>query len=141
MMARPLEQSDQSVGPRYQPGARRAATEANAYDDGCLRVEHDNYYAVCKGSRISLSRTEFLLLSRLTLDAERVVGFEELWRHARGGRTPFNADSLRVHLYRMRKTLGPFGIRVESQVGVGYRISLAGCCLKHGQVDRPGQPA
>ena len=120
--------SDPDAGPRRRSGAGRAE---NVYDDGCLRVEHDSYYVVCKGSRVTFTRAEFLLLSRLTLNAERVVEAGELWRHVWGESKPYNAESLHVHMYRVRRPLEPFGIRVESLVNVGYRLSLAACCPNH----------
>lgn len=33
---------------------------SDVYDDGHLRVEHDNYYVACDGTPIKLPRTEFL---------------------------------------------------------------------------------
>jgi DNA-binding response OmpR family regulator len=97
----------------------------NFYDDGRLRVEHDNYYASCDGHAVRLPRAEFLLLSRLALNAGRVVESEELWRHAWGGGKPYNAESLHVHIYRLRRRLEPFGPRIETMVNVGYCLLTA----------------
>jgi two-component system response regulator TctD len=95
---------------------------ADVYDDGRLRVEHDNYYVACGGQPLRFRRAEFLLLSRLARNAGRVVRAEELWRHARGGGKPYNAESLHVHVYRLRGKLAPFGVRIETMVNVGYRL-------------------
>jgi DNA-binding response OmpR family regulator len=95
----------------------------NVYDDGFLRVEHDNYYVACGGKRISLPLKEFLVFSRLARSADRVVPSEEIWRSAWGD-SPFNSLSLRVHIHRLRRTFLPFGLRIESMVGVGYCLSL-----------------
>lgn len=97
--------------------------EANVYDDGYLRVEHDNYYVACGGKRISLPLKEFLVFSRLARNADRVVPAEEIWRSAWGD-AAFNSLSLRVHIHRLRRTFLPFGLRIESMVGVGYCLSL-----------------
>jgi DNA-binding response OmpR family regulator len=32
--------------------------------------------------------------------------------------------SLRVHIHRLRRTFHPFGVRIESMVGVGYCLSV-----------------
>lgn len=98
--------------------------EANVYDDGYLRVEHDSYYVACEGKRISLPLKEFLVFSRLVRSADRVVPSEEIWR-AGWGDSPFNSLSLRVHIHRLRQTFRPFGLRIESMVGVGYCLSVA----------------
>lgn len=97
--------------------------EANVYDDGYLRVEHDSYYVACGGKRVSLPLKEFLVFSRLARNADRVVPSEEIWRSAWGD-SPFNSLSLRVHIHRLRRTFQPFGLRIESMVGVGYCLSV-----------------
>ena len=35
---------------------------------------------------------------------------------------PYNAESLHVHIYRLRNKLTPFGMRIETMVNVGYRL-------------------
>ncbi|HWS87752.1 MAG TPA: helix-turn-helix domain-containing protein [Pyrinomonadaceae bacterium] len=94
----------------------------DVYDDGHLRVEHDNYYVSCGGDPLRFRRAEFLLLSRLARNAERVVRADELWRHAWGDGKPYNAESLHVHVYRLRSKLAPFGVQIETMVNVGYRL-------------------
>ena len=92
------------------------------YDDGHLRVEHDNYYVSLGGRHLRLPRKEFLILSRLARNPERIVPSEDIWQHAWGGRAPFNSESLHVHIYRLRQRLADFGLRIETMVGVGYRL-------------------
>ena len=108
----------------FRPNRAEGDAEA-AYDDGHLRVEHDNYYVACDGEVLRFRRAEFLLLSRLARNAARVVKAEELWRHAWGGSKPYNAESLHVHVYRVRSKLAPFGVRIETMVNVGYRLMPA----------------
>lgn len=102
--------------------ARAPEAEADVYDDGYLRVEHQNYYVTCGGHLLVLSRTEFLILSRLTRNPGRSVQAEELWRAAWADQKPFNPVSLRVHLYRVRGKLEPYGLKIETMVNVGYRL-------------------
>ena len=97
----------------------------NAYDDGFLRVEHDNYYVSLGGRMLKLPRKEFLIMSRLAQNAERIIPSEELWQHGWGGRAPFNAESLHVHIYRLRRRLEPSGLRIETMINVGYRLVTA----------------
>ena len=94
----------------------------DVYDDGRLRVEHDNYFVSCDGQALKFRRAEFLLLSRLALNTGRVVRADELWRHTWGESKPYNAESLHVHVYRLRNKLAPFGVRIETMVKVGYRL-------------------
>ncbi|HYG10315.1 MAG TPA: winged helix-turn-helix domain-containing protein [Pyrinomonadaceae bacterium] len=104
--------------------ARAAEFDAGAsvYDDGRLRVEHDNYYVACDGSALQLPRKEFLILSRLALNAQRIVSSEDIWRHAWPPAAAFNAESLHVHIYRLRRRLAPFRVHIETMVNVGYRL-------------------
>src|SRR5215510_15315883 len=95
---------------------------AEVYDDGYLRVEHQNYYVTCRGEPIYLARTEFLLLSRLVRSIKRVVTSEDLWRYAWEHGKPFNAESLHVHIYRLRGKLLPYNLRIDNMVNVGYRF-------------------
>ncbi|MBA3241303.1 MAG: winged helix-turn-helix transcriptional regulator [Acidobacteria bacterium] len=94
----------------------------NVYDDGHLRVEHDNYYVSLDGRTLKLPRKEFLILSRLARNPDRIVPAEDIWLHAWGSRAPFNAESLHVHIYRLRQRLGPAGLRIETMINVGYRL-------------------
>ncbi len=94
----------------------------DVYDDGRLRVEHENYYVSFDGQALRFRRAEFLLLSRLALNANRVVKAEDLWRHAWGASKPYNPESLHVHVYRLRNKLAPCGVRIETMVNVGYRL-------------------
>lgn len=105
-------------------GHGASETGEQVYDDGFLRVEHENYYVGCGGTRLALSLKEFLLLSRLVRNAERVVHVDELWRFVWGIERPSDPGTLKVYICKLRRKLVPFGIQVESMIGVGYRICL-----------------
>lgn len=110
------------------PGEGKYADEdRDVYDNGCLRVEHDNYYAACAGERIPLSLKEFLILSKLSRKPERVVPTAELWKQVWGDK-PLDEVTLRVHISRLRHKLTPFGVGIESMPGIGYRLAVASCC-------------
>jgi len=118
------------MGAELNPSVPREATVArntseDVYDDGRLRVEHENYYASVGGRVLKLPRKEFLILSRLARNPERIVLSEDIWRHAWGERAPFNSESLHVHIYRLRRRLVPFGLQIETMVNVGYRLMPA----------------
>ena len=92
------------------------------FDDGYLRVEHNNYYVAVGGHALKFPRAEFLFLSRLARNPERVVSAEELWQYVWGGSKPLNVESLHVNIYRLRSKLEPFGLKIETMIGVGYRL-------------------
>ena len=105
-----------------EPASTVQYMEADIYDDGLLRVEHCNYYVACEGQPVKLPRTEFLIVSRLTRNPERVISSEDIWRSAWGQAKPLNVESLHVHIYRLRHKLEPYGIRIETMVNVGYSL-------------------
>jgi DNA-binding response OmpR family regulator len=96
----------------------------DVYDDGYLRVEHNKYYLACDGQPIYLPRTEFLLISCLVRSAGRVVTSEDLWYCARDTDKPLNSESLHVFVYRLRRKLLPFKLRIDTVVNVGYRLVI-----------------
>ena len=102
--------------------SRKPDVTASIYDDGHLRVEHDNYYVACRGHALQLPRKEFLILSRLARNSQRIVSSEEIWHHAWPNDAAFNAESLHVHIYRLRRRLSPFDLHIETMVNVGYRL-------------------
>ncbi len=66
---------ERKVSPYRQLPARM--TE-EIYDDGFLRVEHNNYYVECGKVNLKLSRGEFLIISLLTQKIERYVTAEAI---------------------------------------------------------------
>ena len=98
----------------------------DVYDDGYLRVEHQNYYAACDGQILKLPRTEFLILSRLARTPERIVKSEDLWGYAWGNDKPLNTESLHVYIYRLRNKIADCNCRlqIDTMVNVGYRLVL-----------------
>jgi DNA-binding response OmpR family regulator len=94
----------------------------DVYDDGHLRVEHSNYFAACDGQLLKLPRAEFLILSRLARTPERIVSPEELWQNVWGDARAFNYESIQVYIYRLRRKLAPYGIKIDTMVHMGYRL-------------------
>jgi len=96
---------------------------ADIYDDGYLRVEHDKYYLACQGRPIyTLSRTEFLIISRLARDFGRPVNHLNLWSDVWGVQTEYNNAALKVHIANIRRKLAPYGLDILPMVNIGYRL-------------------
>jgi DNA-binding response OmpR family regulator len=114
---------DQIVEPTRSHELAGQPSEA-VYDDGYLRIERENYYMECGGQPVALMRKEFLIVWRLAQNPQRVVASEEIWRSAWGVSALFNSGSFRVYMSRLRHRLAPYGLSIESMVGVGYRLLL-----------------
>jgi DNA-binding response OmpR family regulator len=106
----------------------------DVYDDGFLRVEHENYYVACAGTPLKLPRTEFLIFSRLVRTPDRIVTAKELWGYAWGNDKPLNTESLHVYIYRLRAKLVTHGLQIETMVNVGYRLLTSTRGLSSGAV-------
>ncbi len=106
----------------------------DVYDDGFLRVEHENYYVACAGTPLKLPRTEFLIFSRLVRTPDRIVTAKELWGYAWGNDKPLNTESLHVYIYRLRAKLATYGLQIETMVNVGYRLLTSTRDLSSGAV-------
>jgi DNA-binding response OmpR family regulator len=100
----------------------KESREEDVYDDGYVRVEHENYYLACGGEPVYLPRVEFLLMSRLSRTINRVVRSEELWHAAWANKKPLNSASLQVYIHRLRTKLAPYRLRIDTVVNVGYRL-------------------
>lgn len=103
-------------------------SSSDTYDDSCLHLEYKRYFVSVKGKALALTRTEFRVLSRLVRGINRIVAFDDLWQHAWGPNKAFNLKSIHVFVSRVRLKLAPFGVRVDSVVGVGYILSHGACC-------------
>lgn len=104
----------------YQP--TRSDAGERVYTDGYLRIEHDNFYVSCGGKYIKLFHKEFFILSRLAQARGQVVTLQTLWEYAWGNDAPFNAGTIRAHVYQLRLKLAPYGIEIDGIVNVGYRL-------------------
>ncbi|HUS09675.1 MAG TPA: helix-turn-helix domain-containing protein [Pyrinomonadaceae bacterium] len=102
---------------------KKSRSSVDVYDDGYLRVEHENYYVECCGKSIALPRTEFLVLSRLVRTPGRIVTTEELWEYVWGDK-PVKAESLHVYIYRLRNKFADCKLSIDTMVNVGYRLVL-----------------
>ena len=102
---------------------KNVTEQSEIYDDGFLRVEHENYYVACDDQNVRLPRSEFLIFSRLVRTPQRFVSAEDLWQAAWTNRKKFNSVSLHVYVYRLRRKFEPFGLLIETMVNVGYRFA------------------
>jgi len=116
--------------------------EGAVYDDGYFRVEHDKFYVACAGEPLySLTRKEFLILSRLARAMGRPVTKREIWDFAWEGDAEFNGDTLRVHVASLRRKLSPFGLDIVAVVHVGYRLMSLARRTAQGTSQRTAQGA
>lgn len=118
--------SKSNAGRVFPLHAVEPSPEDDVYDDGYLRVEHENFYLACGGEPLYLPRVEFLLMSRLSRSMNRVVRSEELWSAAWENKKPLNSASLHVYIHRLRAKLAPYKLQIDTVINVGYRLLKSG---------------
>ena len=94
--------------------------DADVYDDGYLRIEHNSYYVTFDGRVLFLPPKEFLILSCLSRSIGRMVPSETLWRYVWSEHEEFNPAALRVHICGLRRKIMPLGMNIRSVASKGY---------------------
>jgi DNA-binding response OmpR family regulator len=117
-------------------------TEPDVYDDGCLRVEYNKYYAACDDKPLyNLTAKEFLILSRLVREIGRPVSQPEIWASVWGENEVFDHEAsnlLRVHLSTLRRKLSVFGVHILNRPNVGYTLTTMDCVCPTQNQNTPG---
>jgi DNA-binding response OmpR family regulator len=94
--------------------------DADFYDDGYLRIEHNSYYVTFGGQVLYLPPKEFLIFSGLSRTIGRFVPSEKLWRYVWPESEDFNPAALRVHICGLRRKIMPMGMNIKSMASIGY---------------------
>ncbi len=94
--------------------------DADIYDDGYLRIEHNCYHVTFNGRVLFLPPKEFLILSGLSRTIGRMVPSETIWRYVWSQNEVFNPAALRVHICNLRRKIIPLGLNIRSMASVGY---------------------
>lgn len=114
--------------PRHTTQAVKAAPEPLAelanevLDHGPLRVDVDGRRAFRDETELSLTRTEFDLLTELMRTPARVWTREALLRSVWGTDWATDTHLVEVHIGNLRRKLGESGKLVRTVRGVGYRM-------------------
>ncbi|MDP2772527.1 MAG: response regulator transcription factor [Nocardioides sp.] len=114
--------------PRSSAPAEKAAAEAvpgpanEVLNHGPLRVDVDGRRAFSGESELSLTRTEFDLLTELMRTPARVWTREALLRSVWGTDWATDTHLVEVHIGNLRRKLGEAGKLVRTVRGVGYRM-------------------
>lgn len=121
----------QTSGEALQPTSRRMPRQPQSPSGvlcfGRLELEVGEYRVWLDGEPVELSNTEFLLLERLALQADKVVPLPELIKTTHSLETSYReaSDLLRPLVRSIRRKLGhdagDLGC-IESVRGVGYRL-------------------
>lgn len=108
----------------------RRATESPESTDksgrlelGDLKLDPKGFEVTLGSERISLTRSEFLLLKTLMEEQGCVLTRESLISKVQGTDVNVTGRTVDTHIFGLRKKLGPYSVAIETIRGVGYRIN------------------
>lgn len=101
---------------------------SRGYQDTVLELDRAAHRVAVEGSEVSLTPTEFRLLSELVASPGTVVQHGELLERVWGDRFR-DAAEVKTYISYLRRKLGPAAELIENVRGVGYRYRIP---LPHG---------
>jgi len=99
----------------------------NLVQAGNLILDIDTYKVIWKNAHVILSDTEGKILQILLEQYPSVVSKQDLFFKLWGGNEYVDENILQVNMTRLRKSLGPIGIRdmIQTERGRGYRLDMS----------------
>jgi two-component system phosphate regulon response regulator PhoB len=111
---------------RHQPGAEAAPGGGRGEPDllnvGGIQLDVAGHQLRIAGEEIPLTATEFRLLKLLMERAGRVQTRGQLLTDVWGYAEDIDSRTVDTHIRRLRKKLGVEAERIETVIGVGYRL-------------------
>ncbi|UCF67104.1 MAG: response regulator transcription factor [Acidobacteriota bacterium] len=107
---------------RRSPQPAMEAGQPQVLDFGALRIVPDEHRIDLAGRPVSLTATEFRLLSFLAGRAGRVQSRDRLLAEVWGYSEGVDSRTVDTHVRRLRRKLGSEAERIETVIGVGYRF-------------------
>jgi two-component system phosphate regulon response regulator PhoB len=96
--------------------------ESGRIEIGRIRLDTAAHRALVRGSEIPLTATEFRLLKVLMERQGRVQTRSRLLSDVWGYAEDVDSRTVDTHVRRLRRKLGPEADRIETVIGVGYRL-------------------
>lgn len=100
-----------------------ASTAILKWDD--LSINLESFEAFYGGEKLSLTPTEFKLLAVMAQHHGKVFTREQLVHSVQGEGVNVVGRTVDTHVASLRKKLGPFGEKIETSRGIGYRFRVS----------------
>ncbi len=117
--------SPREVALRIKAILRRGGERAGAGERlraGAIELDVAGHRLLVAGSEVALTATEFRLLHRLMQSPDRVLSRQTLLADAWGYARDVDSRTVDTHVRRLRRKLGTEAERLETVIGVGYRL-------------------
>ncbi|MCH9650463.1 MAG: response regulator [Deltaproteobacteria bacterium] len=109
-----------------QTDLEEAEEETNWLEAGALRLDPAGFRVLLGDAEVSLTATEFRLLHSLMKGRGRTQTRGQLLSEVWGYADEVESRTVDTHIRRLRKKLGPESDRLETVIGLGYRLSMKG---------------
>jgi DNA-binding response OmpR family regulator len=96
---------------------------AQQFEFGKLRVDVDRREVTLAGKVVELRRKEFDLLVFFLHHPGKLLTRSRIGQALWGDEVVVSDNALTSHIKNLRALLGPFGDRIETLVGEGYRLN------------------
>jgi two-component system phosphate regulon response regulator PhoB len=101
---------------------QEAASSDGVLEAGGLRLDPTAHRLEVRGKDVALTATEFRLLRLLLERRGRVQSRSRLLADVWGYAEDVDSRTVDTHVRRLRRKLGPESARIETVIGVGYRL-------------------
>ena len=91
---------------------------------GDLVLNKDSHKVELEGCLLDLTFSEFKMLEALILNQGRVLSRKKITSFIQGEDVVVAGRTIDTHISSLRKKLGPYGEKIETIRGVGYRVSI-----------------
>jgi two-component system phosphate regulon response regulator PhoB len=107
---------------RLQPGGDAAEEPSETLDVGGIHLDVAGHRLEVEGEEVPLTATEFRLLKLLIERSGRVQTRGQLLSDVWGYAEDIDSRTVDTHIRRLRRKLGDEAERIETVIGVGYRL-------------------
>ena len=107
---------------REMPVVPQANKEGEELEIGPLKVSLKTYKAYLDGEPMSLTPSEFKLLTTMLEFRGRVLTRAKLIEEVQGEGISVIGRTVDTHVFGLRKKLGPHADIIETVRGIGYRV-------------------
>ena len=91
---------------------------------GELTLNKDSHEVTVAGQSMDLTYSEFRMLELLILNQGRVLSRKQITSFIHGEDVVVAGRTIDTHISSLRKKLGPYGEKIETIRGLGYRVSI-----------------
>lgn len=112
---------------RIKAALRRSKNNAHAESKQLLifsdlKIDIEKKEVSIKNEQLNLTKTEFEILKKLAESHSRIFSREEIIESVWGDGVYISERTVDVHITRLRKKMGDYGLAISNRLGFGYKF-------------------